>query len=100
MLAGRCSRGAKCSYVHDPARVAICSKYVLSVVKILSPSLHIVVSRFLRGMCDKTDGSCPFSHNVSKEKVCLCLAGVAQHSPLPFLSPDASVFVFHSWIMH
>lgn len=25
--------------------------------------------RFVRGTCKKTDGTCPFSHHVSKEKV-------------------------------
>jgi hypothetical protein len=35
-------------YVHDPARVAICNK-------------------FLRGKCINED--CPFSHNIAKEKV-------------------------------
>lgn len=29
------------------------------------PGLH----RFVRGTCKKTDGTCPFSHQVSKEKV-------------------------------
>ena len=28
-----------------------------------------VVHRYLKGLCDKTDGSCPLSHKISKEKV-------------------------------
>ena len=55
------------------------------------------------GFCEarvKTDGSCPFSHNVSKEKVRLHLGGETQRLPLPFLYLDASVLLFHSWIMH
>ncbi|XP_050001021.1 zinc finger CCCH domain-containing protein 3 isoform X2 [Alexandromys fortis] len=46
---GRCNRGEHCPYIHDPEKVAVCT-------------------RFVRGTCKKTDGSCPFSHHVSKEK--------------------------------
>ncbi|XP_037659283.1 zinc finger CCCH domain-containing protein 3 isoform X2 [Choloepus didactylus] len=46
---GRCSRGDCCPYIHDPEKVAVCT-------------------RFLRGTCKKTDGTCPFSHHVSKDK--------------------------------
>lgn len=38
--------------------------------------------RFLRGTCKKTDGTCPFSHHVSKEKVS---APTASRSPAPVL---------------
>lgn len=34
-----------------------------------SPNLPVPCCRFVRGTCKKTDGSCPFSHHVSKEKV-------------------------------
>ncbi|XP_063565641.1 zinc finger CCCH domain-containing protein 3 isoform X1 [Gorilla gorilla gorilla] len=47
---GRCNRGERCPYIHDPEKVAVCT-------------------RFVRGTCKKTDGTCPFSHHVSKEKV-------------------------------
>lgn len=33
------------------------------------PSDPPCVRRFVRGTCKKTDGTCPFSHHVSKEKV-------------------------------
>ncbi|XP_030875072.1 zinc finger CCCH domain-containing protein 3, partial [Leptonychotes weddellii] len=46
---GRCNHGQHCPYIHDPDKVAVCT-------------------RFLRGTCKKTDGTCPFSHHVSKEK--------------------------------
>ncbi|XP_053322009.1 zinc finger CCCH domain-containing protein 3 [Spea bombifrons] len=49
---GRCNRGDRCPYIHDPEKVAVCT-------------------RFLRGTCKKTDG-CPFSHKVSKEKMPVC----------------------------
>lgn len=31
--------------------------------------MYDLIHRFLRGTCKKTDGTCPFSHKVSKEKV-------------------------------
>ncbi|KAL8181512.1 UNVERIFIED_CONTAM: hypothetical protein K2H54_004366 [Gekko kuhli] len=46
---GKCNRGENCPYIHDPEKVAVCT-------------------RFLRGTCKKTDGTCPFSHKVSKDK--------------------------------
>ncbi|XP_048697781.2 zinc finger CCCH domain-containing protein 3 isoform X2 [Caretta caretta] len=46
---GKCNRGESCPYIHDPEKVAVCT-------------------RFLRGTCKKTDGTCSFSHKVSKDK--------------------------------
>ncbi|XP_067887514.1 zinc finger CCCH domain-containing protein 3 isoform X2 [Heterodontus francisci] len=46
---GKCNRGDNCPYIHDPEKIAVCT-------------------RFLRGTCKKTDGTCPFSHKVSKDK--------------------------------
>ncbi|XP_071202221.1 zinc finger CCCH domain-containing protein 3-like isoform X2 [Salvelinus alpinus] len=46
---GKCNRGNTCPYIHDPDKVAVCT-------------------RFLRGTCKQTDGTCPFSHKVAKEK--------------------------------
>jgi hypothetical protein len=50
---GRCRRGTACHFIHDPDKVAVCTK-------------------FLRGLCDKTDDSCLFSHTVSKDKMPVC----------------------------
>ncbi|KAG5849807.1 hypothetical protein ANANG_G00075620, partial [Anguilla anguilla] len=50
---GKCNRGNACPYIHDPDKVAVCT-------------------RFLRGTCKQTDGSCPFSHKLSKEKMPVC----------------------------
>ncbi|XP_035509444.1 zinc finger CCCH domain-containing protein 3 [Morone saxatilis] len=47
---GKCNRGNSCPYIHDPDKVAVCT-------------------RFLRGTCKQADGTCPFSHKVAKEKV-------------------------------
>lgn len=49
---GRCSRGSQCSKIHDPKRIALCP-------------------RFLRGTCNQQN-SCPFSHEISAEKMPLC----------------------------
>ncbi|XP_042318743.1 zinc finger CCCH domain-containing protein 3 isoform X2 [Sceloporus undulatus] len=65
---GKCNRGENCPYIHDPEKVAVCT-------------------RFLRGTCKKTDGSCPFSHKVSKEKMPVCsyfLKGICNNSDCPY----------------
>ncbi|XP_031202282.1 zinc finger CCCH domain-containing protein 3 isoform X2 [Mastomys coucha] len=65
---GRCNRGECCPYIHDPEKVAVCT-------------------RFVRGTCKKTDGSCPFSHHVSKEKMPVCsyfLKGICSNSNCPY----------------
>nr|XP_012608340.1 zinc finger CCCH domain-containing protein 3 isoform X1 [Microcebus murinus] len=65
---GRCNRGEHCPYIHDPEKVAVCT-------------------RFLRGTCKKTDGTCPFSHHVSKEKMPVCsyfLKGICSNSNCPY----------------
>nr|XP_045000025.1 zinc finger CCCH domain-containing protein 3 isoform X2 [Jaculus jaculus] len=65
---GRCDRGEHCPYIHDPEKVAVCT-------------------RFVRGTCKKTDGTCPFSHHVSKEKMPVCsyfLKGICSNSDCPY----------------
>ncbi|KAM3928618.1 zinc finger CCCH domain-containing protein 3 [Leptodactylus fuscus] len=65
---GKCNRGDKCPYIHDPEKVAVCT-------------------RFLRGTCKKTDGSCPFSHQVSKDKMPVCsyfLKGICHNNDCPY----------------
>ncbi|XP_072805964.1 zinc finger CCCH domain-containing protein 3 isoform X3 [Vicugna pacos] len=45
------------------------------------------LARFVRGTCKKTDGTCPFSHHVSKEKMPVCsyfLKGVCSNSSCPY----------------
>ncbi|XP_069477856.1 zinc finger CCCH domain-containing protein 3 isoform X2 [Ambystoma mexicanum] len=61
---GKCNRGDSCPYIHDPEKVAVCT-------------------RFLRGTCKKTDGTCSFSHKVSKDKMPVCsffLRGICNNS--------------------
>ncbi|XP_066520967.1 zinc finger CCCH domain-containing protein 3 [Hoplias malabaricus] len=65
---GKCNRGSVCPYIHDPDKVAVCT-------------------RFLRGTCKQTDGTCPFSHKVSKEKMPVCsyfLKGICNNSSCPY----------------
>uniref|UniRef100_A0A8C7EHT3 Zinc finger CCCH domain-containing protein 3 n=1 Tax=Nothoprocta perdicaria TaxID=30464 RepID=A0A8C7EHT3_NOTPE len=65
---GKCNRGDSCPYIHDPEKVAVCT-------------------RFLRGTCKKTDGTCSFSHKVSKEKMPVCsyfLKGICSNSNCPY----------------
>uniref|UniRef100_A0A8C8RG57 Zinc finger CCCH domain-containing protein 3 n=1 Tax=Pelusios castaneus TaxID=367368 RepID=A0A8C8RG57_9SAUR len=65
---GKCNRGESCPYIHDPDKVAVCT-------------------RFLRGTCKKTDGTCSFSHKVSKDKMPVCsyfLKGICNNSDCPY----------------
>ncbi|XP_051879549.1 zinc finger CCCH domain-containing protein 3 isoform X2 [Pristis pectinata] len=65
---GKCNRGDNCPYIHDPEKVAVCT-------------------RFLRGTCKKTDGTCPFSHKVSKDKMPVCsyyLKGICSSNNCPY----------------
>ncbi|KAK2193007.1 hypothetical protein NP493_18g02027 [Ridgeia piscesae] len=64
---GKCNRGEKCPYIHDPEKVAVCT-------------------RFLRGTCKVTD--CQFSHKVAPEKMPVCrffLRGVCHKDDCPYL---------------
>ncbi|XP_078071966.1 uncharacterized protein zc3h3 [Mustelus asterias] len=65
---GKCNRGDDCPYIHDPEKVAVCT-------------------RFLRGTCKKIDGTCPFSHKVSKDKMPVCsyyLRGICSNNNCPY----------------
>ncbi|XP_067834848.1 zinc finger CCCH domain-containing protein 3 [Heptranchias perlo] len=65
---GKCNRGDNCPYIHDPEKVAVCT-------------------RFLRGTCKKIDGTCPFSHKVSKDKMPVCsyyLRGICSNNNCPY----------------
>ncbi|XP_071957752.1 uncharacterized protein [Antedon mediterranea] len=71
---GKCSRGKECQYVHDPDKVAVCT-------------------RFLRGKCKQVDGTCPFSHKVSKDKMPVCsyfLRGICNRDNCPYLHVNVS----------
>ncbi|KAK6982602.1 zinc finger CCCH domain-containing protein 3-like isoform X2, partial [Biomphalaria glabrata] len=72
---GKCFRGDNCPYLHDPQKVAVCT-------------------RFLRGRCDVVN--CPFSHKASVHKMPVCmyyLRGACSRDDCPYLhvkvNPDA-----------
>ncbi|GIY26103.1 zinc finger CCCH domain-containing protein 3 [Caerostris extrusa] len=74
---GRCSKGIKCPYIHDPSKIAVCT-------------------RFLRGTCKKEN--CPFSHEICPGKMAICsffLSGVCARTDCPYrhekLSPNATL---------
>ncbi|XP_035230681.1 uncharacterized protein LOC118202616 [Stegodyphus dumicola] len=74
---GRCNKGIKCPYIHDPSKIAVCT-------------------RFLRGTC-KIDG-CPFSHEICPGKMAICsfyLLGTCSKINCPYrhenLNPDAEL---------
>ncbi|KAM8890179.1 zinc finger CCCH domain-containing protein 3 [Synchiropus picturatus] len=72
---GKCNRGDSCPYIHDPDKVAVCT-------------------RFLRGTCKQADGTCPFSHKVAKEKMPVCsyfLKGICNNNECPY----SHVYVSH-----
>ncbi|XP_077542581.1 zinc finger CCCH domain-containing protein 3 isoform X2 [Haemaphysalis longicornis] len=63
---GRCNKGTNCAYIHDPEKVAVCT-------------------RFLRGTCKVSD--CPFSHKIAPEKMPVCsffLRGRCINDPCPY----------------
>ncbi|KAK7115498.1 hypothetical protein V1264_001353 [Littorina saxatilis] len=69
---GKCSRGDSCPFLHDPEKIAVCT-------------------RFLRGTCKVEN--CPFSHKVSKEKMPVCaffLRGVCTRENCPYLHVKVS----------
>jgi hypothetical protein len=51
---GSCNRGLTCPYQHDPAKIAICWK-------------------FLQGICSKTADTCELSHDPIPERTPLCV---------------------------
>uniref|UniRef100_A0A1A7W7P7 Zinc finger CCCH domain-containing protein 3 n=1 Tax=Iconisemion striatum TaxID=60296 RepID=A0A1A7W7P7_9TELE len=72
---GKCNRGTSCPFIHDPDKVAVCT-------------------RFLRGTCRQADGACPFSHKVAKEKMPVCLyflKGICNNNECPY----SHVYVSH-----
>lgn len=69
---GKCNRKEKCPFIHDPEKIAVCT-------------------RFLRGTCKVKD--CPFSHKVSKEKMPVCsyfLRGKCNKDDCPYLHVNVS----------
>ena len=89
-LFGKCYRGDKCTFLHDPKRIAICPKYDFNIIFIMCGGYGYLIEfniyRFLRGTC--TSDSCPYSHNASEEKIPLCsffAAGCCNREKCPYL---------------
>ena len=77
LLLGRCKNMATCPYLHDPTKVAVCS-------------------RFLKGACN--DVHCPFSHKLAKEKMPVCrffIKGTCNDDNCPYshvrVNPNAKI---------
>ncbi|XP_031558059.1 zinc finger CCCH domain-containing protein 3-like isoform X2 [Actinia tenebrosa] len=65
---GKCNKGVNCPYIHDPTKIAVCTK-------------------FLQGKCKKTDGTCSFSHKIDKDKMPVCqffLKGTCTNDDCPY----------------
>jgi len=81
---GRCHRGTSCKHIHDPKRIAVCT-------------------RFLQGRCHKE--KCPFSHQAAKEKVPVCqffLKGICSRDNCPYLhvNVDKDAAVCPDFLVH
>ncbi|KAK2554821.1 Zinc finger CCCH domain-containing protein 3 [Acropora cervicornis] len=71
---GKCNKQATCPYIHDPSKIAVCTK-------------------FLRGRCKNTDGSCPFSHKIDRDKMPVCqffLRGKCSNDNCPYSHVNVS----------
>lgn len=71
---GRCSRGDKCQYVHDPDKVSVCTRFLRGTCKVVDCQFSHLISKdkmptcihFLRRVCNRDN--CPYSHvNVGKD---------------------------------
>ncbi|XP_076340166.1 uncharacterized protein LOC143240860 isoform X2 [Tachypleus tridentatus] len=74
---GKCHKRNTCPYIHDPEKVAVCT-------------------RFLRGTCKVVD--CLFSHQISPDKMSVCsffLQGRCNHDKCPYrhvnVNPNAEI---------
>lgn len=71
---GKCTKHSQgiCPYIHDPSKIAVCTRlYAYESFQNVDIKWLIYNSflRFLQGKCQKTDGSCLFSHKIDKDKV-------------------------------
>ena len=91
---GKCHKGSSCPFVHNPTKVAVCTRYSrlplspppAASQSLTSPCLTYACSvRFLRGTC--RDAGCLFSHKTIPEKVPVCeyyLRGICCRDPCPY----------------
>ncbi|KAF6147712.1 hypothetical protein GIB67_003043 [Kingdonia uniflora] len=76
---GKCNKdGGKCQYIHDPAKIAVCTKFLKGLCSNNNCKLtHKVIpermqdcSYFLQGLC--TNKSCPYRHVNVNPKASVC----------------------------
>ncbi|KAK8767465.1 hypothetical protein V5799_005756 [Amblyomma americanum] len=75
---GCCNKGDSCGYIHDPEKVAVCTRYLRGTCKMpdcpfshkVAPEKMPVCSFFLKGRC--TNNSCPYRHVKVSSKAEVC----------------------------
>ncbi|GFY72551.1 zinc finger CCCH domain-containing protein 3 [Trichonephila inaurata madagascariensis] len=84
---GRCNKGVKCPFVHDPKKIAVCTRFLRGTCKTencpfsheICPGKMAICSFFLLGSCTKTD--CPYRHETLAPDAKLCKAFVQGYCP-------------------
>ncbi|GFR13078.1 zinc finger CCCH domain-containing protein 3 [Trichonephila clavata] len=84
---GRCNNGVKCPFVHDPKKIAVCTRFLRGTCKTencpfsheICPGKMAICSFFLLGSCTKTD--CPYRHETLSPDAKLCKAFVQGYCP-------------------
>lgn len=84
---GRCNKGVKCPFVHDPKKIAVCTRFLRGTCKTkncpfsheICPGKMAICSFFLLGTCTKTD--CPYRHETLSPDAKLCKAFVQGYCP-------------------
>jgi len=75
---GKCKRGVSCKFLHDPEKVAVCTRFLRGTCKDekcvfshkIDPTKMPVCSYFLNGECNRT--SCPYRHVKVSETAEIC----------------------------
>ncbi|GFU54843.1 zinc finger CCCH domain-containing protein 3 [Nephila pilipes] len=84
---GRCNKGVKCPFVHDPSKIAVCTRFLRGTCKTkncpfsheICPGKMAICSFFLIASCTKTD--CPYRHEALSPDAKLCKAFVQGYCP-------------------
>lgn len=79
---GRCNKEGNCPYIHDPSKIAVCTRFLRGTCKIsgcpfsheISPGKMAICSFFLQGNC--TNCNCPYQHTSIQPGTRLCKAFV------------------------
>nr|XP_042908455.1 zinc finger CCCH domain-containing protein 3-like isoform X2 [Parasteatoda tepidariorum] len=84
---GRCNKGIKCAFVHDPSKIAVCTRFLRGTCKSekclfsheINPGKMALCSFFLQNACTKKD--CPYLHEQLSSDAELCKAFVQGYCP-------------------